>query len=298
MLFQIAVGKNLREWIPYPDISFPFCVWVDIFNQFLDRTVNCHWHYDFEYGYVLSGTVDYYINDTHIKLHKGDCVFVNSNMLHMGKQPEDCNDAVMFTMTFPASLLSANINSTIYTKYFQHVIEKQIEGFMIAADNPVGQEMRDLLTEIYALEPSGFCYELECLSRVSQLWMITLRHVLKNEEGIFQHTGSMQHVERAKEILSYIHTYYKEKITAEDIARNAGISRSECFRCFKRFMNKSPVEYINEYRLLQAVKLLRETEMSISTIYTECGFESASYFGKLFKKTHGMTPLQYRKKTR
>ena len=51
MFMRIEVEKSLRERIPYPDISFPFCVWVDIFNQFLDHTVNCHWHYDFEYGY-------------------------------------------------------------------------------------------------------------------------------------------------------------------------------------------------------------------------------------------------------
>ena len=295
MFLKIEVEKSLRERIPYPDISFPFCVWIDIFNQFLDYTVNCHWHYDFEYGYVLSGSVDYYINDTYVKLQKGDCLFVNSNMLHMGRQSEGCHDAVMFTVTFPASLLSTNINSSVYTKYFQHIIEKQIEGFAISSDNPRGQEIRTLLNELYALDASGDGYELNCLTRVIRLWIATLQHIEKNKDDLFRHTGSIRHVERAKEILSYIHTHYQEKITVADIARDVNISRSECFRSFKRFMNKKPVEYINEYRLLNAAKLLRETEMSISDICMECGFESTSYFGKLFRHMYATTPLHYRK---
>ena len=93
----------------------------------------------------------------------------------------------------------------------------------------------------------------------------------------------------------YIHEHYKEKITIEDIAAQMNISRSECFRCFKRLTNKRPIEYINEYRLLKASQLLSESEKSIFKIYTECGFESASYFGRKFKEVYGIAPVKYRK---
>ena len=295
MPLEIKVEKNLREQIPYPDVTFPFCVWTDVYNLFLDHTVNCHWHYDFEYGYVVSGIIDYYINDTCIKLRKGDCVFVNSNMLHMSMQSKGCNDAEMFTVTFPASLLTSSINSTVYTKILRPVIDNRIEGFILASNSIAGQEMGNLLTALPAMKPSDFGYELICLSCVCQLWLLTLRNIMEANGALLLHTGSIHNAERAKEILSYIHAHYHEKITVEDIASHVSISRSECFRCFKRFMNKKPVAYINEYRLLRAAKLLRETEMSIVAVYTECGFENASYFGKLFKQTYGMTPLQYRK---
>jgi len=295
MLIKLEVEKNLRERFEYRDSTFPFGVWTDVFNDFVDHTVNCHWHYDFEYGYVLSGTVDYYINDTFVELRKGDCFFVNSNMLHMGRQAKDCNDSVMFTITFPMSLLTTNIGGTVYSKYFEPVMGKQIEGFKITSDNSEGQEMRTLLTDIYSLDVADFGYELKCLKYVSALWLATLRHINNGSVDLLFNTSNAQYAERAKEILSYIHAHYHEKITIEDIARDTHISRSECFRCFKRFINKRPIAYINEYRLTKAIKLLRETEKNITEIYTECGFESASYFAKVFRDTYAASPLQYRK---
>ena len=76
------------------------------------------------------------------------------------------------------------------------------------------------------------------------------------------------------------------------------LSRSECFRCFKQFTHKTPTEYINEYRLTHAVRMLTESSASISDISCACGFSSSSYFCKLFKKMYNVTPMQYRNKFR
>jgi AraC-like DNA-binding protein/mannose-6-phosphate isomerase-like protein (cupin superfamily) len=286
--------KNLREDIPYPDKTFPFFVWYDIYNRFIDKTVNSHWHYDFEFGYVLSGSVDYYINNTFITLKQDDCVFVNSNMMHMSRQSKGCDNAKMFTITFRPSLLASS-NSTMYNKYFQSILCNPIEGFKVPSDKDSGQEIRTLLAEIFALSASDFEYELECLTRVNRLWLMSLRYIDDNIDDLFQFSGSIQYVERAKEILHYVHENYGEKITVDDIVNHLNISRSECFRCVKRFINKSLVEYLNEYRVMKASELLAETERSISEIYTDCGFENASYFVKVFKKTYGTTPSKYRK---
>lgn len=338
--------KSLKEQIPYPDMSFPFFVWLDIYNKFSDHTVNRHWHYDFEYGYVLLGVVDYYINDTYIKLKEGDCIFVNSNMLHMSRQSDNCDNAMMFTITFSTTLLTTNINSTVYKKHFQPIIDKPLEGFRIAADNPFCRPFEKLMKELFSiliheymrnansdnffyryLQPiigkplEGFKiasdsplgrqmeileeisemdvpssgYELECMNRAIQILILTLKYIEESRNNLLWHTGSIQPIERAKAILAYIHSHYKEKITVEKVAMHLNISRSECFRCFKRLTNKSPTDYINEYRLSIAAKQLRETEKSIIEIITECGFSSPSYFGKMFKETYSMSPLQYRK---
>ena len=340
--------KNLKEQIPYPDMTFPFCVWPDVYKHFLDHTVNAHWHYDFEYGYVLTGFIDYYINDTYIKLQPGDCIFVNSNMMHMSRQPDYCDNATMFTITFPTTLLTSNTSSTIFEKYFGSLIFTQIEGFKIESDNPISKEMAALMLELLGLYaivfpklvltsktiPSSYkeyfyllnnsrefritlnnsigeelavrlesleadasrsAYELECLKRVIQILIITQRHIDENKNALLRHGNSLKSSERAKEILTYIHAHYNERFAIEDIAKHIGISRSECFRCFKRFTNKRPVEYINEYRLQKAAMLLRETETSVTDIFATCGFENASYFSKVFKEKYKMTPLQYRK---
>ena len=339
--------KSLREQIPYPDVEFPFCVWPDVYKLFIDNTVNAHWHYDFEFGYVVSGFVDYYINNTHIRLQPGDCIFVNSNMLHMSRQPDDCDNAIMFTITFPTSLLTPDVNSTIYKKYFQPILETNLEGFIISPDHPLGKELATLLIELLKINFPAYLmtsktisstykeyysqlieteldsfmistdnqmhkdvaaclkenarngpapgFELECVNRVFKIIAVTLSYIKNNGDGLLWHTGSLAPIERAKEILYYIHEHYREKITIEDLVEHLGFSRSECFRCFRRFTGKNPVEYLNEYRLSKAVQLLRESEKSIEDISGECGFASASYFTNIFKGEYNKTPLQFRR---
>ena len=288
--------KSLREQIPYHDETFPVGAWTDVYSEFVGATVNSHWHYDFEYGCVLSGKVDYYINDTHVSLGVGDCVFVNSNMMHMSRQPENCGNAKMVTITFPSTLLSKDNNSTVYDKYIRSILGKEIEGFVIASDCKHGSEMWELITGIHAMDASVFGYELECLQRINRLWLVTLLHISENEGSLLRFAGNIQQARRVQEILVYIHKHYKERILIEDIVAHMNISRSECFRCFKKFTNKRPIEYINDYRLSKVAQLLSETDKSITEIYSECGFESASYFGRVFKEKYGMTPLKFRKK--
>ena len=91
------------------------------------------------------------------------------------------------------------------------------------------------------------------------------------------------------------HNAYKSSIKIDELASHAGISRAECFRCFKRYTGKTPIEYLNDYRLSQAANMLITTELSAVEIGLDCGFESQSYFGKLFKENYGATPLRFRK---
>ena len=100
-----------------------------------------------------------------------------------------------------------------------------------------------------------------------------------------------------KQMISYIQEHFADNITIQALTEHAHVSRSECFRSFRRYTGKKPMEYINEYRLLQAAGLLRDTNLSISEVGSSCGFGSSSYFGKLFRKKYGVTPLEYRKES-
>ena len=331
----------MKEEFQYPDADFPFFAWPDVYSLFVGKMVDAHWHYEFEYSYLVSGCLDYYINDTHIRMQPGDCVFVNSNMLHMARLPEECDDAILYTMAFHSTLLTSDVKSTIYSKYLQPLIGTKLEGFKISVGHPLGLEMGSLLTEMVkicypasyltsktvsseykkftqvlfekyldklgigadvvaalrrnAKEGPVFGYELECMNRVVQLMAVTSQYITENKSDLLLRSGSTASIERAREIIAYIYAYYQEKITVDDMSKHVGISRNECFRCFKRFTGKNPIEYLNDYRLLMAAQELRETEKSIEDISSECGFASASFFGKMFKEKYGKTPLQFRK---
>ena len=68
----------------------------------------------------------------------------------------------------------------------------------------------------------------------------------------------------------------------------------ECLRCFQYSIGQSPVEYLMNYRISMAKKLLEETNCSVTDIALRCGFSSNSYFGKIFREKCEETPGQYR----
>ena len=86
-----------------------------------------------------------------------------------------------------------------------------------------------------------------------------------------------------------------DKITIRDIAEVTGFSESHFMRYFRNIMNTTFVDYLREYRLTMAARLLTSSESSILDIAVESGFENLSYFNRTFKKKYQMTPHEYRK---
>jgi AraC-like DNA-binding protein len=98
-----------------------------------------------------------------------------------------------------------------------------------------------------------------------------------------------------KQMLSWIHLHYAEKIMLNDIARAGQLSRSECCRYFKRILNTTPLNYILEYRIQKSLFLLQQTDTSVTEVAYQVGFNSTSYFIDKFRKSMHMTPLAYKK---
>lgn len=291
---QLNIDNNLREYFEYKDESFPFGVWTDFFETLFDRTLACHWHDSFEIGIVVSGKLDYYINGEQNQLCENDCVFVNANALHMAKQCDSNDGAIMFVITFRPLLLAHATDCLVYQKYIQPVLDSPTRGFKIDTGTQSGKNVMAGLKRIYELNCDQHGYELKCLSLISQIWCDIIDCMSEYSALPDVRDRHTKHSEVMKCILSFIHKHYKENISINDIAKYANISRSECFRCFRRFTNKTPVEYTNEYRLTHAAIMLKESEQTITEICTACGFSNSSYFGKLFKTKYSITPLQYR----
>jgi AraC-like DNA-binding protein len=85
------------------------------------------------------------------------------------------------------------------------------------------------------------------------------------------------------------------KIKISDVAAVADFSESHFMRYFKETMGTSFIDYLREYRLTMAARLLLASDASILSIAEEVGFDNLSYFNRAFKKEYGMTPSKYRK---
>ena len=97
-----------------------------------------------------------------------------------------------------------------------------------------------------------------------------------------------------KELIEYVNSNYREKITIEELAFLFKTNRSTLCKEFKTATGKTLVEYINEKKIEKAKKKIAESTDSFTKIAEDLHFDSIHYFTRLFKKITGMTPTQYR----
>ena len=75
------------------------------------------------------------------------------------------------------------------------------------------------------------------------------------------------------------------------------MSRSTLNRNFSKAFGMTPMRYLNKLRLDHAAELLASSNLSISEIARQCGFEDSNYFTRAFRRKFGTAPGQWRKKT-
>ena len=93
--------------------------------------------------------------------------------------------------------------------------------------------------------------------------------------------------------LEYIHCHYSQDISVENIAASVGISEGHLRRLFKTEMNINVVNYLTDYRINIAKRLMEEGCRNIEMISKKTGFTSIQYFSYVFKKKAGITPRDY-----
>lgn len=144
-------------------------------------------------------------------------------------------------------------------------------------------------------------YELNTLSILCSMWINFLEYT--NKDNVVYNGRNVPGFDekRVKAGIKYIEENYQDMVTLVDIAEHIHLSDSECCRCFKRVLDKSPINYLIEYRVFSAVKILfknPEAAESMGDLCFKTGFNNPSYFNKLFKRFVGCTPTEYRKLTK
>lgn len=111
----------------------------------------------------------------------------------------------------------------------------------------------------------------------------------------YEHNHNTRNV-RLDMAIAYMHQHFKENISRASVAKNIYISPSYLSFIFKENLHQSFSEYLLQIRINQSEKLLRDPSIKISNVAEMVGIEDAQYFSKVFKKIHGITLSEYRKK--
>lgn len=297
MASNLNVFKDASEFVYYNNPAIPLYVVHGDLISFENLRALCHWHEDVEFLLPLKGHLAYRVNETDYRIETGQCIFVNSRQLHYGYSI-DGSDCFYICILFKPSLLTGN--EELYQRYFAPILEQPgLEAFVFTPEDPSHLPILQALRHVYELyhpenpETKEDAPELLALGSLFIMW----KHLFKVLSGQFFVTTSSASQDACiqKQILQFLYSHADEKLTLHDLAHAGGISRTKCCQLFQRFFNRSPIDYLNDYRIEKSVELLRTTDLSVTEISIVCGFGNPSYFAEIFRKHKGCSPSGYRK---
>lgn len=285
-----VLNRTLKELKPQGTSGFPCAGYCACCTNHPDDTVSWHWHEEMEIIYVAEGRLKVKIPSKSFSLEKGDCIVLNSNMLHYAAAEDYCERRAL---VFHPELIEGNNSSVFSEKYIVPLLSCNFfSGYFSKAANE-NQIIECFNVAFEALDQESYGFEFvvrENLSRIC-LFLYQKFESQMDKKDVPLNQDNL----RVRKMLSYIHKNFSDILSLEDIARTADISERECLRCFKKTIQISPVQYLLKYRIMQGAKLLlSEPTDSIADIASACGFDSPSNFTKLFRRFYDCTPREYR----
>ena len=253
-----------------------------------------HWHNSFELIEVVEGKFYCNVDGSEFLINKGNICIINRGRLHH-IYTEDYNTSMCRKKTIIFNPDYFIKDQNIYEKYILPLLEKDaFAHIQFNIKKGIGLDINTLMKEIEALEdekPIG--YEIEEYSLIYKVIRYLYLAYQSSKQSI--HTTYDANVQIQRNMTSFIHEHFNSKIGLEDIAEAGQVSKSTCIRLFHKYTGKSPIDFLNNYRLQMSAEKLVTTSEQITEIAYACGFGQPSYFNRLFSKEYNMTPNQYRK---
>lgn len=289
---NILEYENYQEKILHGNPMFPYITYLCSIP--LDFPyVPLHWHDEMEIIYIKKGKGILNIDFQQYTVSAGTIAFIIPGQLHSIEQYEQENMEYENIIFHPNILISKKTDSCSSDYLLPLLTGMVFIPPLYMPESPHYAEIAaciDANDNISKTNPAG--YQLFIKSQLFMLFFILFNKCSQKEPP----KKDNKSLEKMKLILKYIENHYMDKITISDIAEEVNLSQSHFMKYFKNTMGTSFIDYLNEYRLTMASRLLVSSDSSILDIASEVGFDNLSYFNRIFKKRFEQTPSAYRKK--
>lgn len=293
---------NLKEEIKHGSIYFPCAAYI-VENEKDGLLAKYHWHCELEIihfnkgKFILEVGMDKYIIEN-------ECFcFINSEELHLVRSEYPCSESAI---VFNLKMLSFNIFDLTESELITPLLTKKLKipRFIYKNDvvfSYIYKEYEKIISiykennieKLYANCKDNVIPQIQVkISLLSILAILYKNDLLISESENITNDYKIEYI---KKIILYVEDNYKQKIFIKDLAKEINMNEQYFCRFFKSIIGKSPLQYINEYRIKKSAELLRKTDMNIMDVCLESGFNNMGNFINTFKKHTGLTPMKYRK---
>ncbi len=229
-----------------------------------------HYHPSYELYYLEAGTREYFVEDKFFFVSAGDFVLIPPNKFHRTGGTYSLRTIVGFTEDYLAKT---------YTPSAIKDLMKCFDKILISPPESMQEELKEILKSLANCKrPTDFAVDLATLLR-----------------KLSKCTPDNTYDKRISNIIKYINKHFSEIHSIEQIAEQMHISKHHLCRVFKDAMGMTLIDYLNNIRIKNACHFLEFSDKDMVEISELCGFHSSAYFGNVFKKITGYSPLRYRK---
>lgn len=250
-----------------------------------------HWHADLQLLLVQAGQIEVrLLGQQPFSLSEGEGLFLNKNVTH---QIVPSDQAHYHSFIFPDYFLKFYLASPAETLVNQFLDDSDLSSLILKPQVKWQKMILDLLRKLIVLEnkKETKTYPYEVLVNLSRICLL----LQKNIRPIKEKGPAKIQLKRMRLFLTYLQKHYSEKVQLSDLATQAHVSKSACLRCFHSLLDTTPYDYLLNYRLNEAARLLQNSSLPVLEIAQRVGFKQASHFGHLFKQKIGYSPLAFRR---
>ena len=269
----------------------------DLFNGVL------HNHNFIELIYVISGKAIHQIDNQSYEVKKGHVVMIDYGVPHSFSYSSDTDDDfVTFDLLFTPDLFNqyALESEEFYSLTSPYFLSPLFSELNVSKNSPRGIFKTDsvnfynMFKEIY----DEYTNREVGFQNMMGAYLIKLIIEIFREINKTHTNFTKTHHDLVQSAIDYMQENYRTHISLDDIVKGMFLSKNYFRQIFKKTTGISISEFIKDLRIKEACKLLEETEKSSAEISVQCGFNDSKFFYLTFKKSLGMTPIEYRKHIR
>jgi len=248
-----------------------------------------HFHPEYEIVFISNGNGQRKIGDHLSKYENGDLIFLGPNLPHLGFAQELFESHIEIVVQMQERFLGKDFFDAIELGQIKKLFKRARTGLVFYGDTKkdIGERLEKMM-------------EFDNFSKMLELLMILQIMAYSKDcaplninylsiEVKPQDYGRMQMVNE------FVEKNYGHKFQLHEVAELTSMTVPAFCRFFKKLTHKTFIEFVNEFRVAQACRLLSRKHLSIAAVCFECGFNNVSHFNKLFKAITHQTPTAYRK---
>ena len=278
---------ELKENKPHGTKDDPFSTY-HIKNAGRSFQIPVHWHDELEIIYVKGGFLTVSISGESYIGKPGDAFVVSPGNLHL--MGSDTGTVDYYTFLFPLKNLSFRADDLFEEK----LLEPLNSGHLMINPriNDTAKGLCEQLIEVHESKNQESESQLTAQIKTKIILLQFILEMWKKGFIIENDTNGRNTVE--KEMVSYIQQNYTGKISLKEFGEQFHLSEKYISRYFKEHFHITLSQYVTYLRLEHAKQLLQDTDIPVTEVAMQSGYQNVSYFIRSFKKTYEISPLKYR----